>query len=129
MKQLTVLILAFVTFAFRHSPCEKISPEMHLEELKFNFGFLHQGEITSHDFIFTNTGDEPLIIQQADVSCKCTTVDYPKSPIKKSQKETIRVTFDSKTTIGRQERTVLLKSNALNSPVTLTFKCVVLKAK
>ena len=102
---------------------------MKFDEVKYNFGFIHQGDVVSHEFTFTNTGDEPLVITDAEVACKCTTVDFPKQPVAKGQKGIIKVTFDSKSAMDRQERTVLVKSNASNAPVTLTFKCVVLKAK
>jgi len=125
MNRLFLLLLIVVAGAFRVS-----NPgAMTFDELKFNFGFIHQGDVVTHEFTFTNTGDEPIIIQDAEVQCHCTTVDFPRTPIAKGQKGTIKVTFDSKSAIDRQERTVIVKSNASNSPVTLTFKCVVLKPK
>lgn len=102
---------------------------MKLDETKHNFGFIRQGDIVSHDFTFTNNGDEPLIISNTEVECTCTTVDYPKQPIMPGAKGVIKVTFDSKTTLDRQERTVVISSNAKNQPVTITFKAVVLKKK
>ncbi len=99
------------------------------DDIKHNFGFIRVGEVVSHTYTFTNTGDEPLLIAAAEVVCECTKVDFPKAPIAKGQKGEIKVSFDSKNTIDRQERTILVKSNAKNSPVTLTFKAVVLKAK
>src|ERR1041385_5270226 len=91
---------------------------MKFDEVKYNFGFIHQGDVVSHEFTFTNTGDEPLVITDAEVACKCTTVDFPKQPVAKGQKGIIKVTFDSKSAMDRQERTVLVKSNASNAPVT-----------
>lgn len=126
MKKLLLLLLVPATvsaFSFRVS-----SPAVIVfEDVKHNFGFIHQGDVVSHDFVFTNNGDEPVIIQDAEVTCTCTKVDYPKQPIAKGQKGTVKVTFDSKSAYDRQERTVLVKSNAEN--VTLTFKAVVLKPK
>ncbi len=112
-------------FAFRVSAPAVMS----FESVKHNFGMIHQGDIVSHEYVFTNTGDEPLIITEAEVTCHCTTVDFPKQPIAKGQKGIVKVTYDSKSAIDRQERTVLLKSNASNGPVVLTFKAVVLKPK
>lgn len=103
--------------------------EMKLDETKHNFGFIRQGEIVTHTFTFTNSGEEPLIISNAEVECTCTTVDYPKQPIMRGAKGTIKVTFDSKSALDRQERTVVFTSNAKNQPVTITFKAVVLKKK
>lgn len=125
MKRFFFLLLTISAFAFSVS-----NPAMmKFDELKYNFGFIHQGDIVSHEFKFINSGDEPLVIEDAEVSCHCTTVDFPKQPIAKGQSGIIKVTYDSKSAIDRQERTVIVKSNASNSPVTLTFKCVVLKPK
>jgi hypothetical protein len=98
-------------------------------EVKHNFGFIRQGEVVSHAFYFSNTGTAPLILQHADVQCECTTVDFSKHPILPAAKDSVVVKFDSKSAIDRQERTVIITSNAGNNPVTLTFKAIVLKAK
>jgi hypothetical protein len=126
MKRIALICLLFVSStAFRNA----VAPKMSFDELKYNFGFIHQGDIVTHEFMFTNTGDEPLVITDAEVACKCTTVDFPKDPVPKGGRGSIKVTFDSKSAMDRQERTVIVKSNASNAPVTLTFKCVVLKKK
>lgn len=104
-------------------------PAMSFAETKHNFGFIHQGDTVSYDFKFTNTGNAPLIISNCEVACKCTTVDYPKTPIAPNATGVIKVTFDSKSAIDRQDREVIVTSNATNSPQTISFKCVVLKAK
>ncbi|MBI3511002.1 MAG: DUF1573 domain-containing protein [Bacteroidetes bacterium] len=125
-----IFILPLLLIAAAFSGMRVSNPAvMTFDEVKYNFGFIHQGDVVSHDFNFTNTGDEPLLITDATVACKCTTVDFPKQPIAKGQKGTIKVTYDSKSAMDRQERTVAVTSNASNSPATLTFKCVVLKAK
>jgi hypothetical protein len=125
MKRILFLFFIVSAFAFRVS-----SPAvMSFDSVKHNFGMIHQGEIVSHEFTFTNTGDEPLIITDAEVTCKCTTVDFPKQPVAKGEKGIVKVTFDSKSAMDRQERTVLVKSNASNAPVVLTFKAIVLKPK
>jgi len=123
-----ILILAVVIFtlgAFRPGT----GPVMTFAETKHNFGFIRQGEIVSCEFAFTNTGDAPLIISECKVACTCTTVDFPKEPIPPKGTGKIKVTFDSKSAMDRQERDVVITSNAADSPNTLTFKCVVLKPK
>jgi hypothetical protein len=90
---------------------------------------LRQGAVAKHAYVFTNTGTAPLVISAAEVQCKCTTIDFPQKPVMPNATDSIVVTFDSKSTIDRQERTVVVTSNAVNSPVTLTFKAVVLKPK
>ncbi|HLG02092.1 MAG TPA: DUF1573 domain-containing protein [Bacteroidia bacterium] len=125
MKRFVILLVLFaVATAFIAG-----LPVIKFEELKHNFGFIRQGDVVSHDYFFTNTGGEPLVITEAKVNCECTKADFPKEPVPCGGKGKVTVTFESKSAIDRQERTVELISNAQNSPVTLTFKCVVLKKK
>ena len=126
---LPLLLVIVVGSSFRNESKVLSAGVMTFTEVKFNFGFIHQGDVVSHDFVFTNTGDEPIIITDAEVTCKCTTTEFPKQPITKGKTGIIKVTFNSENAIDRQERTILIKSNASNSPVTLTYKCVVLKKK
>ncbi len=125
MKRFLAFVVLISVFAFRVSN----PAAMTFDSVKHNFGMIHQGDIVSHEFTFTNTGDEPLIITEAEVSCECTKVDFPKQPIVKGQTGIVKVTFDSKSAMDRQERTVLVKSNASNAPAILTFKAIVLKRK
>lgn len=125
MKRIAALALLFIAFGFRTSN----PAAMTFSEVKYNFGFIHQGDVVTHDFTFTNTGDEPVIITDAEVTCKCTSTEFPKQPILKGQTGIVKVTFNSANAIDRQERTVVVKSNAENAPITLTYKCVVLKKK
>jgi hypothetical protein len=59
-----------------------------------NIGKVKKGEIKKFDFVFTNTGSEVITIDIAS-GCDCTTLDYPKTPIKVGGKAVINVTFDS----------------------------------
>lgn len=88
----------------------------------FNFGTIQQGESITHEFKFTNTGSEPLIISRADGSCGCTVPQYPKEPIMKGQSGVIKVTFNSAGKMGVQDRTVTIVSNATESPLVLHMK-------
>ena len=129
MKKAFVFLLLLPLFSAPLLSLREEEGGMDFDELKFNFGVIRQGDVVSHDFTFTNTGEQPIIIESAEVACHCTTVDFPKQPIAKGKSGTVKVTYDSKSAIDRQERTVTLHSNAPNSPVVLTFKCIVLKKK
>ncbi len=122
---LFILPVLLVLTAFRTAA----EPEIKFKETKHNFGFLRQGEVVKHSFVFTNTGSSPLVIAKAEVQCECTKVEFPKKPVMPNATDSIVVTFDSKSAIDRQERTVTVTSNALNNPALLTFKAVVLKPK
>jgi hypothetical protein len=81
----------------------KNAPSMKFKEEEFNFGTIKQGEKVVHEFVFENTGKEPLMITEAHGSCGCTVPDYPKEPIMKGEKKVIKVTFDSAGKMGLQD--------------------------
>ena len=65
-------------------------------EYEFDFGTLTQGDAVTHMFEFTNSGDEPLIIDNCKGSCGCTVPKCPKEPIQPGEKGQIEVKFNSK---------------------------------
>lgn len=97
------------------------------EKEEFDFGTIEQGESTTHEFKFTNTGSEPLIISKAEGSCGCTVPIFPKEPILKNQTATIKVTFNSTGKFGIQDKTVTITSNAKQNPMIIHIKGTVLK--
>ena len=91
-------------------------------EEEFNFGTIMQGDQVKHDFEFTNTGKEPIIISNAAGSCGCTVPEWPKEPIAAGAKAVIKVTFNSAGKQGIQDKTVTLQSNAKQNPMVLHLK-------
>lgn len=69
-------------------------PVMVFEEREVDFGTVKQGEKRRHTFTFTNKGDVPVEIDLVS-ACECTTVDYPRQPVKPGTKGAIDVVFDS----------------------------------
>ncbi|MBK9254367.1 MAG: DUF1573 domain-containing protein [Saprospiraceae bacterium] len=62
----------------------------------YDWGKVMDGESVTHIFKFTNTGKEPLIINNAKGSCGCTVPEWPKEPIAPGKTGEIKVVFDSK---------------------------------
>lgn len=75
-------------------PKSKKKVEMTFEKELIHLGKVKRGDSRKFDFIFTNTGIDPIEIDIIS-SCDCTTLDWPRKPIKPGQKGTINVTFDS----------------------------------
>ncbi len=84
-----------------------------------------EGALLQHDYVFENTGDAPLIIQDIKVSCTCTKFQFPKTPILPGKKGTIKVSFDTQGKIGYQDRILEIHSNAIKSPTKIRFKVMV----
>ena len=70
-----------------------------------------EGEQLQHYFVFENSGDAPLQIQEAKVACTCTKVSFPKKPIPPNEKDSILVSFDTNNKFYWQDRTVELIAN------------------
>lgn len=86
----------------------------------FDFGEINSKKIPNItiDVKFTNIGQAPLLILKSDVSCGCLSVDYPKEPIMPNQTGKLIIHADLRAQHGTFNKTVFIKSNALND-VTL----------
>jgi hypothetical protein len=125
------LFMAFAAFAQEKKDAavaDKNAPDFKFDAEEYNFGTIKQGDVVNYEFTFTNTGNKPLIITEAHGSCGCTVPVYPKEPIKKGEKKTIKVTFNSAGKMGMQDKTVTLTSNAKTETKVLHIKGNVEKA-
>lgn len=76
------------------------------------------------EFIFTNTGKEPLIISNCKGSCGCTVPKCPTEPIAPGATGKIKVRYDTNR-IGPFSKSVTVVSNAKTSPKVVRIKGVV----
>jgi hypothetical protein len=86
--------------------------------LKFSFGTIKQGKPVTTQFTFTNNSGKPLIIENAEAGCGCTTPDYPKAPILPGKTGEIKVTYNAEAT-GKFTKNVTVKFANIAEPVTL----------
>ncbi|MEC8853845.1 MAG: DUF1573 domain-containing protein [Bacteroidota bacterium] len=101
-------------------------PELSFDKLRHNFGKINQGESVSHQFVFTNTGQAELIIDNAKGSCGCTVPKWPRKPIAPGESEEIKVTFNSAGKSGKQSKTITLVTNAIPNTTVLTISANIL---
>ncbi len=81
------------------------------EQDTFNFGEVIEGEKVSHSFMFTNTGNNDLIVSNAHGSCGCTVPEWPKEPIRPGKKGSIDVVFNSSKRAGKAIKDVTVYAN------------------
>ncbi len=98
-------------------------------ETTFDFGQVDEGEKVSHEYKFTNTGSEPLVISNAKGSCGCTVPQWPKTPIAPGAEGTILVEFNSKGKPGKQTKRVTVTANTNPAQSFLTITGQVNKAE
>ena len=102
-------------------------PEIEFEKIVHDYGdvpFNGNGEC---EFRFTNTGNEPLLVQKPKSSCGCTIPSWPKEPILPGESDVIKVTYRTNRA-GNINKTVTVTSNAVQNPtVVLRIKGRVLE--
>ena len=116
-------------FSFLSAQEKKQGAFLKIRDPKCNFGFVRQGKIVKIEYEFVNSGTDTLHISNIEVTCGCTVADFPHYPIKPGDSGTILITFNTKEKFDRQNRTVDVISNAVNSPTKLRFKGVILEPK
>ena len=79
----------------------------------YNFGELQRGPVAPHKFEFTNTGNQPLIVQDVTPSCGCTNVDWIKAPVLPGQKGWIALSLKTDEQHGVFNKEVYIRSNAV----------------
>jgi hypothetical protein len=95
MKKLILLCAVVLGFAFNASAQDNQKPEFKFNEEKHDFGKIPQGTPVTTEFTFTNVGVEPLILTDVKPTCGCTIADYTKTPVKKGDKGTIKITYNA----------------------------------
>jgi len=97
---------------------ETNNSEMTFKKTFHNFKTVWYKADATYEFVFKNTGKEPLIITKVKSSCGCTIPTWEKEPVLKNKTGIIKVKYDSKR-IGQFQKSIKVYSNAKNSPVEL----------
>jgi len=86
----------------------------------------HTAQLFNRDFFpgftfkFKNTGDKPLVIEQAVASCGCTIPTYTQAPIAPGKSGEIKVVYNGKgKSAGEFKKVITVRSNASNELVRL----------
>ncbi len=90
-------IISFILNYSRSALLLIAQPVMKLSETMHDFGkFKEEAGRQTYDFIVTNTGNAPLVIQNIVASCGCTTPEWTKEPIPAGGKGKITAIYDPK---------------------------------
>lgn len=94
--------------------------EMTFDSVIHNLPDVIEGDNFKNKFVFKNTGDVPLTIQEASSSCGCTTPNFSFLDIEPGEKSFIGVDYFSVNKDGPQEAEIIIKANT--SPANTTLK-------
>jgi hypothetical protein len=90
-------------------------------ETVYDFGQIQKDAPVTHEFTFTNSGEEPLIISSVQASCGCTVTEYTKDPIPAGREGFVKATYNA-AKAGVFTKTVTIKANTNDETVLLTIK-------
>lgn len=114
MKQL-LLIMAFLAGGFglyAQNPDNTNAPKKDVLEVKetaFDFGKIPQGKPVYHNFKITNTGSTPLVLENVQASCGCTTPEWSREPIAPGKSTVIKVGYNA------------AAAGYFDKPITITY--------
>jgi hypothetical protein len=92
-------------------------------EVKHDFGNVKEANgPVSHVFTFKNTGTAPLVIQNVETSCGCTSPEYTKEPVQPGKSGIVKATFDPSGRPNYFDKNLTVISNAENNRVGLNIK-------
>ncbi|MGI4020081.1 MAG: DUF1573 domain-containing protein [Janthinobacterium lividum] len=111
MKKLMMICAMVVGFTITASAQTDNKAEFKFTEEKHDFGKVPQGKPVTTDFVYTNIGEEPLILTEVKPTCGCTIADYTKTPVKKGEKGSIKITYNAAVE-APFNKTIVVTSNA-----------------
>ena len=128
---LMIVVLGFAAQGFAQQPANQAGPVITFEKKSHDFGDIFQGDKVEETFKFANTGTEPLIITNVQVTCGCTVPKgWPRDPIMPGGKGELTIAFNSAGKMGKQNKVVTVVSNAVNSDgAQISFTTNVLEKK
>jgi Protein of unknown function (DUF1573) len=120
MKKLFLLASAVILSVglFAQDQPKKAEDVVKFKELTYDFGKIKQGAPVTHDFVFTNIGNSPVIIESAVPSCGCTTPVKPEGAIQKGKDDKIQAGFNA-ANVGPFNKSITIKVAGVDLPVQL----------
>lgn len=112
-----IVSLVFVISVSQSSAQKTSGPVFSAEKMEVDFGEVEYKGDGVREFVFTNVGNEPLIITNAKGSCGCTVPDWPKEPIRPGQTGVIKIKYDTSRP-GPINKTVTITTNEVNGKDT-----------
>lgn len=91
---------------------QSVEPKATFSNMLHDFGEIAEdGGKVSHEFKVKNIGSKPLIINNVQASCGCTTPEWPKSPILPGGEGTIKATFNPYGRVGDFNKSITVFTN------------------
>lgn len=114
-------LLAILTLSAVASFAQK--GKIEFKETTYDFGKVQEdGGNISHEFIFTNTGSEPVLLQGVTTSCGCTASEWSHEPILPGKTGYVIATYSPRGRPHSFVKSLTIRSNAENETLALFIK-------
>jgi hypothetical protein len=113
MRKTILSVLTLVLTSAVIGQAKPVSPAPELlvaKETAYDFGRIPQGKPVTHNIVITNTGKDPLVIENVQASCGCTTPEWSKEPIQSGKSSEIKVGYNAASE-GQFEKTITIFYN------------------
>ncbi len=121
MKKLMLFISILMVGVIANSQLSET--KVQLSENEHDFGtFKEEAGRQTYDFILTNTGTNPLVIQNVVASCGCTTPEWTRQPVPAGGKGKVTAIYDPKNYPGKFNKTLTVYTNTKPQVSVLTIK-------
>lgn len=118
----------FAQSVVKAAPLSTEGAKMEVNIELYDYGTIEQGSSGACEFIVTNTGTAPLLINRCKGSCGCTVPECTGEPVAPGASTVIKVNYDTKR-IGPFNKSVTIESNAVNAKTKIVkIKGTVTKA-
>lgn len=118
----TLAIAAFASPIFAQS---KVTDVAKFKSETIELGKIEQNNPTTATFTFSNTSNQPIIIEQANPTCGCTIGDYTKAPIAPGKEGWIKATYNA-AALGSFDKKMTVKFAGVDEVKSITIKGEVL---
>lgn len=106
------LLLSATMFAQKAADVIKFKDPVH------DFGKIKQNVPVTYDFVFSNVGGKPVVIESAIASCGCTTPVKPEAPVAKGKTDKITAGFNA-AALGTFTKTITIKVAGIDTPTEI----------
>ena len=105
---LFILLISFAGFTGYAQKLVKTPSEvLGVKETSFDFGSIPQGRPVTHYFTVVNKSSKPLLIDNVEASCGCTTPEWSQDPIAPGATTQIKVGFNASSE-GKFQKTITI---------------------
>ena len=98
-------------------------PKIEFKTTDHDYGAINEDDgLAQTEFEFTNTGDQPLVLNNVRATCGCTTPKWTKDPVAPGKVGIIQVAYNPKNRPGNFTKSINVYSNTQPSVTVLTIK-------